>query len=145
MDVGKRETEGVGYIIHVSDVHVDPDYVVGSASDCGYPLCCRAINGKGTSEHYAGKFGPTNPANCDVPMATVDSWLDDTEAFVQRPDLVGKVWGIATGDFVPHNVWNQSVPYDINDITKLFDKIAAKLPNIQIYPCLGNHEGKFSL
>jgi hypothetical protein len=43
-DSGKRDTEGVGYIIHISDIHVDPYYAVGSNIDCGYPLCCRDVN-----------------------------------------------------------------------------------------------------
>jgi len=135
IDTGARNTTGTGRFIHISDIHVDLLYKEGSSIDCDYPLCCR--NGTGNSTHFAGKFGPSSRAKCDVPMATVDSLLEDIKTQVGGDK---DIFGIITGDFIPHDVWKQSEIYDVNDLVGLFDKIQAALPDIPFYPCLGNHE-----
>ena len=33
-------------ILHISDIHIDPAYEVGSKVKCGEPLCCRQGDGK---------------------------------------------------------------------------------------------------
>lgn len=39
-------------ILHVSDIHIDPGYEVGSKVKCGEPLCCRQGDGKaGKNKH----------------------------------------------------------------------------------------------
>ena len=32
-------------ILHITDLHIDNDYIPGSNSDCGEPICCRQGDG----------------------------------------------------------------------------------------------------
>jgi len=32
-------------ILHITDLHIDYDYIPGSNSDCGEPICCRQGDG----------------------------------------------------------------------------------------------------
>ena len=32
-------------MLHITDIHLDPDYSVGSNAECGEPLCCRDDDG----------------------------------------------------------------------------------------------------
>lgn len=61
-------------ILHISDTHVDPLYVVGANADCNEPLCCRANDGMtDVSFSAAGKWGAYR---CDLPLKTFEHLLD---------------------------------------------------------------------
>jgi len=45
-----------------------------------------------------------------------------------------------TGDNPPHDIWMQSREYNLNMTKTLIDMISTQLPNISVYPALGNHE-----
>lgn len=32
-------------IVHISDLHIDFDYVIGSNAECGMAMCCRGDDG----------------------------------------------------------------------------------------------------
>jgi len=40
-----HKTQDIGYIVHLSDFHLDLQYAPGSNAGCGKPLCCRAADG----------------------------------------------------------------------------------------------------
>lgn len=66
----QRRADGkVLRILHLTDIHPQPDYKVGTATDCGEPVCCREENGPGD----AGQFGDYN---CDLPLPTLKASLD---------------------------------------------------------------------
>lgn len=56
-------------VLHLTDIHITPDYEVNSTSTCGFPLCCK----KGLASHLheaidnkrAGKWGDYH---CDIPL-----------------------------------------------------------------------------
>lgn len=58
IDVMYRETI---QILHLNDLELDPNYVVGADSECNEPLCCHARNGQVPQylddEQRAGVFG----------------------------------------------------------------------------------------
>lgn len=57
-------------ILHISDVHWDPEYQEGSNANCKEPLCCRASTGSvNAPEDAAGYWGDYR--NCDIPWRTV--------------------------------------------------------------------------
>ena len=59
-------------VLHLADIHWDPEYMEGSNSVCGEPLCCRADSPKlGSGEHYAGFWGDDH--FCDIPWRTVEN------------------------------------------------------------------------
>ena len=59
-------------VLHLADIHWDPEYMEGSSSVCGEPLCCRIdsprIRG---SQHDAGFWGDAH--KCDIPWRTVEN------------------------------------------------------------------------
>jgi sphingomyelin phosphodiesterase len=60
-------------ILHLTDIHLDLLYRVGSNAACGDELCCRG----GTalkSEHAAGAYGDLR--KCDLPYHTLEATLD---------------------------------------------------------------------
>lgn len=124
----KANPAGGASFIHVTDLHFDLEYKVGAATDCGLPLCCRAAY-PGTGS--AGLYGDYN---CDIPYVTLESAVQAMAAL--KPDFV--IW---TGDNPPHNVWNQSQPFQLEYITNSSALMSAyfKPGVIPVYPTLGNH------
>jgi hypothetical protein len=60
-------------VVHMSDLHVDRGYIVGSVANCDTPLCCRdpPLRSDGL-DILAGKWGDYL---CDVPVPTLESML----------------------------------------------------------------------
>nr|XP_022336528.1 sphingomyelin phosphodiesterase-like [Crassostrea virginica] len=121
-------------ILHISDIHIDPAYEVGSKVKCGEPLCCRQGDGKaGPGEAGAGLWGTVD--TCDVPFSLVESLFQHLSSIQDQFDVV-----YFTGDLPPHNIWNQSKE-DQTGALGQFTKLSLKyLPKKPIYCSLGNHE-----
>lgn len=124
-------------VIHISDTHVDLDYVEGSIANCGQPLCCRNTSTKSNATvleaGYWGSYG-----SCDVPMRTFESALKKLNSTIAAGDDIDYI--IWTGDIQPHDVWMQDKETAKKTYDQVFSKIFEYLPNAQIYPTLGNHE-----
>ena len=61
-------------ILHISDTHIDFEYVPGTNADCDRPLCCRRIDGlASTKDAGAGFWGDTR--KCDTPSWTFKNLL----------------------------------------------------------------------
>lgn len=121
-------------ILHVSDIHIDPGYEVGSKVKCGEPLCCRQGDGKAApGEAGAGLWGTVDA--CDVPFSLVDSLFKHLSSIQDQFDVV-----YFTGDIPPHNVWNQSKGDQISALQQFTDLSLKYLPKKPIYCTLGNHE-----
>ena len=120
-------------VAHISDLHIDFDYVEGTNAYCDEQLCCHEANGPANStETAAGYWGAYN--NCDIPPRTLRAALEDMKN--REFDFI--VW---TGDNPPHEIWNQS-----QEIQKSYIGYTADMMNevynntgIPIYPTLGNH------
>lgn len=52
-------------------------------------------------------------------------------------DIDYVIW---TGDLVPHDIWNQTNEIIMANIEEHIKLISDKLPDVTIYPSLGNHE-----
>lgn len=114
---------------HISDLHFDYEYLVGAPTACSLPLCCRAgYPGNGT----AGYWGDYN---CDIPYRTLDAGISQLS---QHPvDFI-----LMTGDFAPHDIWNQSHAAQLRYIGGATEAIWQHFNSSQValYPTLGNHE-----
>jgi sphingomyelin phosphodiesterase len=99
------------------------EYKQGTVEDCGIPQCCR--EGKGN----AGKWGGFN---CDLPLGTLEAALEQIKT--QNPDFV-----IITGDFPPHDVWNQSKPSNLHYQSVVAETFQRILPDTKLLPIYGNH------
>ena len=110
---------------HFSDVHLDFYYTPGTNDECDEPLCCRPNNG-------AGKAGPWGGLKCDLPVKTFEAALQQLVEL--KPDFI-----IITGDFPPHDEWNQSRAYNLEYQTVVSQAFLKYFPSIPIYPMFGNH------
>lgn len=113
--------------MQLSDIHFDSKYSAGSLFQCHEPLCCRAWLGP-------GKAGDYGSPNCDSPLLLIENMLQHVKEHVQMD------YAIFTGDVPAHNIWNQSREDILGAITAVSDLLSKYLPNIKIYPALGNHE-----
>ncbi|XP_049527023.1 sphingomyelin phosphodiesterase isoform X6 [Dermacentor silvarum] len=120
--------------LHITDVHVDLRYSVGSRADCLEPLCCREENGKANrlGNNAAGYWGSLR--KCDLPARTLENMLKTVRDNL-KVDYV--IW---TGDIVPHDYWNTSREGNIAVTKYTADAIAKFLPGVPVFPAIGNHE-----
>ncbi|XP_019855307.1 PREDICTED: sphingomyelin phosphodiesterase-like [Amphimedon queenslandica] len=120
-------------ILHISDIHWDPQYTPGLQAQCDEPLCCRPPIPKGESNNSAGFWG--DPRQCDLPMQTLLNlieYLNDTQDQFD--------WIYLTGDLPPHNIWNQTQDDQIYIFNKIINLFYEYLPNKPLFFSVGNHE-----
>eukprot|EP00744_Colponema_vietnamica_P002782 GILI01004336.1.p1 GENE.GILI01004336.1~~GILI01004336.1.p1 ORF type:complete len:710 (-),score=221.65 GILI01004336.1:444-2471(-) len=117
-----------GFFLHVTDVHVDPDYQPGTNFDCNLPLCCRAEDGVGE----AGLWGHSH---CDTPLPLFENFLNFASSKV-IPEIDFILW---TGDDQPHDVWAQSQEKQLASTRLVADRLKKFFPNKPVYPAIGNH------
>ena len=62
-------------VLHLTDLHIDFEYLPKSLADCDQPLCCRpsstSKNQTITPDRLAGYWGDYR--NCDVPLWTIEN------------------------------------------------------------------------
>lgn len=118
-------------VVHISDVHVDLQYVVGSSTQCTNGICCRITDptkGVDFSGDPAGPFG--NP-RCDSPLSLEESMYAAINELV--PD---KEFTLFTGDLVEGAPFlsKAEVVDDMNDV-----HLRQKTLGL-VYPAVGNHD-----
>lgn len=130
---GAQEYFDPGYsLIHfqfaqISDIHFDENYIVGSASKCSNPPCCRGTFAVGTR---AGAFGDYN---CDVPFATVEAAVE----FLAQQNLDFILWN---GDTAAHDT-SLTREDRIASIKKVTDLLWSKFNKIvPVYPIFGSSD-----
>jgi sphingomyelin phosphodiesterase len=119
-------------ILHLADLHIDPQYKPNSNANCGRPLCCRDGTPK-AGEAGAGFWGDYR--TCDLPVWTAESML---KYIVQNEEQIDFIY--FTGDIAPHDVWQQTQSKDLEEISSTTQLLKQTFPNKKIYPCVGNHE-----
>lgn len=119
-------------ILHMTDMHFDPDYFVGSNANCGEPLCCRANNGPGEGQFKAGLYGHYL---CDAPRSLLNNLFDHL-AQQELPDYI--FW---TGDNPSHHVWSETRESK-NKVTEMLTSMFLERfgQKVQVFTNVGNHE-----
>lgn len=124
---------------HITDIHLDLDYTVGAAAECGEPSCCWPSqvqpSGQNTSCGFWGDHhGDTPPAMLDF--------------LIEQAGGMNLTAVYATGDDPSHQVWQQTGPINNNHSVYVAQRYNALLGNrgpggrpVQIVPGLGNHAG----
>ncbi|CAO1438478.1 unnamed protein product [Diamesa hyperborea] len=121
-------------IVHITDVHYDPNYLAGSNADCSDPVCCRAKGGIASDPAArAGAWGDFR--YCDSPWAAVEDAIRQVKR--QHPDVDIVYY---TGDIVDHGVWETTIQGNINIMDRTYNLFKSVFGNIPVYPILGNHE-----
>lgn len=131
-----HEHRQVTTFVHITDIHIDPYYEVGSLNECNEPLCCRATSGlpaPGDKRRRAGRWG--DYGNCDVPVRTLRNALNR----IREKHADAEYW-LWTGDISPHDIWNISKAEAANHV-RLVTKMVRDYSNgLPVFPVIGNHE-----
>lgn len=132
----KTKNEEIGKFLHLTDLHIDLEYKVGSPATCipgNFGLkCCRNYDISIAPHRKAGYWGDYN---CDTSPNLLEAsfnWINRTHF---DSDFV--IW---TGDSPGHHVEIQSISKNLKDIEFITNLFKKYLPDTQIYPCLGNHD-----
>ncbi|EDW99101.1 sphingomyelin phosphodiesterase [Drosophila yakuba] len=120
-------------ILHLTDIHYDPEYAEGSNAVCDEPMCCRNPLTTGSDSTAAAGFW-SDYRDCDCPKRLILS------AFEHIKDNHKIEWIYHTGDVPPHNVWSTTKQGNLDMLSEIDQLLAQYFPDTPIYPCLGNHE-----
>ena len=129
-----QHTSGSGTFVHLSDLHFDTLYSLGSSTECGLDLCCRAAwTVPGNTSGVAGMFGDYK---CDSPPVLVQSVLELINVtLTPRPDFI-----LYTGDDPAHDVWHQNRTTNLAAIASVSAALLRYFPDIPVLSAIGNHE-----
>ncbi|KAL6240483.1 hypothetical protein RBB50_012595 [Rhinocladiella similis] len=132
-------------VLHMSDMHIDPRYSVGSNANCSSGLCCRANAGS-----TSGKVSLPAPLygafKCDSPYFLLTSALESISPLTgtthdNKSDHDQFAWGIYTGDLVSHEGQNElSRNYTMYAEWSIYHMLKAYIPSGPIFAALGNHD-----
>ncbi|KAG1879787.1 sphingomyelin phosphodiesterase [Suillus subluteus] len=128
-------------VFHISDIHLDPRYAIGSEGNCSAYMCCRE-----------NAFNAATPDQIVLPAARFGSyWCDSPlDLMAAAMEAIGPLTGteqsgfnfsIFTGDLTAHDSDNQYsrayVEYEEVVFYGLLKKFAGPAP---VYPTIGNHD-----
>ncbi|KAK5236373.1 hypothetical protein LTR47_002324 [Exophiala xenobiotica] len=132
-------------VLHMSDMHIDPRYAVGSEANCSSGLCCRA-NAASTSSKVTLPAPLYGAFNCDSPYFLLTSALESIAPLTgtthnNKSDGDQFAWSIYTGDLVSHESQNElSRNYTMYAEWSIYHMLKAYIPSGPIFPVLGNHD-----
>ncbi|KAI9290570.1 hypothetical protein K502DRAFT_280959, partial [Neoconidiobolus thromboides FSU 785] len=90
-------------VLHLSDLHYDPDYFVGAEANCNKPICCQKDSNSDlkdqTVKKPAGKWGDYK---CDANKDLLQSLLKNAVKVTSEYPLEMTVF---TGDVPAHDFW----------------------------------------
>ncbi|KAG0005914.1 hypothetical protein BGZ79_000608 [Entomortierella chlamydospora] len=117
-------------VLHLSDWHVDNEYVTGSEAICGKPTCCRVYSDSpATPLRAAASWGDYN---CGTAPKLAEDMVNNI------PSFSNSSFAIMTGDIPPHDIWLENQTTVVPTEAIAFN-VMARL-NITMYPNVGNHE-----
>ncbi|KAG5672942.1 hypothetical protein PVAND_003029 [Polypedilum vanderplanki] len=123
-------------ILHLSDPHYDPAYLVGGYANCPEPTCCRTVRGIAANPaDRAGRWGDYR--NCDSPWEVVEDAIRSARRDHPNVDAV-----YITGDFVDHGVWETTHEGNIRIMDRFYNLVRQVFAGVAVYPVLGNHEAQ---
>lgn len=125
-------------VLHVSDFHLDPRYMVGAESQCDNGMCCRV------DSTWKGASAVQRPAPywgaylCDAPWSLIGAAMDLVARLTARRPLA---LALLTGDVTAHDrPWHMSrsfVTYAEHAALSLLHKYVGGAP---VAYALGNHD-----
>ncbi|ELU13803.1 hypothetical protein CAPTEDRAFT_222101 [Capitella teleta] len=117
-------------VVQLADIHIEPDYAVGSATDCGLFVCCLD---KWDDENTSGSAGAHGDFKCNIPQSTLNMFLDTLREEIS-PDFA-----IYTGDSPPHTMWDEDESSQMLCTELVVGSLEANL-SCPVYASIGNHE-----
>jgi hypothetical protein len=129
-------------VLHMSDLHLDPRFKVGSEGNCTSGLCCRSNNPNSNLPIGQISFGasPYGYFKCDSPYDLALAALQAVGPLTGTSPEDPLAWTIYTGDLVSHDPQSQLsrayVEYAEDSIFYMFKKYLTG----PVFPVLGNHD-----
>ncbi|KJE96767.1 hypothetical protein CAOG_010049 [Capsaspora owczarzaki ATCC 30864] len=129
-------------ILHVTDVHLDLQYLNGSDATCGTYLCCHGSFGPGS----AGTFGDYQ---CDLSIRTFNSFFAYINATFSYPGsplpegtaINGHIdYVLYGGDSVAHDMYNASWGRNLQMTQILARAFQKNMPGVPVIATIGNHD-----
>ncbi|CAK7206019.1 hypothetical protein SEUCBS139899_008802 [Sporothrix eucalyptigena] len=139
-------------VLHMSDLHLDPRYLVGSEANCTGSLCCRPpilSTGTGTSSSSAAAASTTE---ISVPAPLFGYFRCDSPYFLALAAMqaIGPLTGTSaedplaftlyTGDLVAHDPINQLSESYVEYVEASLWQLFKEYIGGPIYCALGNHD-----
>lgn len=130
-------------VLHLSDFHLDPRYLVTAEANCSRSLCCRADTN--ASAMLYGQIAFPAPLygayKCDTPYYLALAALQAISPLTGTDDGISDIaWTIYTGDLVSHDPQNQLsrayIEYTETSVYSLFKKYLGG----PVFAALGNHD-----
>ncbi|KAK5973197.1 Saposin type B region 1, partial [Trichostrongylus colubriformis] len=135
--------------LHLSDIHIDRQYAVGSEAYCQlddslgtYAMCCRnyvddVSVSRTKTKPIVVPSGPWGmPYACDIPFQTFEASLSHISKAHKDLDYI-----IITGDFEAHDSWDYSEDLTRDNIHNVTALLLEYFPKTPVYVSIGNHEG----
>ena len=120
-------------MLHLTDIHLDLEYQIGTNADCDLPVCCISLAGPAPDEEHAARYW--GGYNCDLPTWTFRSVLEHARDAHPGLDHI-----MLTGDYPDHAVWQQSREENMATTATVIDLVGLVFPDTQVIPAMGNHE-----
>jgi len=135
--ISVEATSNIGYFLHVSDIHYDPEYYPSGPDNCIFGTkvgtgCCRKDNIPIDPYNQSSKWGDFN---CDVPSFLVQHIFNWTKYNIPKVDYI-----FYTGDSASHHVITQTVRQNLDSINTINNIINYNYPKTQLYQVVGNHD-----
>ncbi|XP_059484531.1 sphingomyelin phosphodiesterase-like [Neocloeon triangulifer] len=120
-------------VLQFTDIHIDPNYLVGGNAECEDLNCCRFDQGApANSSAAAGYWGDYR--DCDTPYHAFENMLQQAATHTDIAYI------IFTGDIIDHGTWATSTSTNRDSIIYAFTSMVNYFPNAVILPIVGNHE-----
>lgn len=145
------------FILHLSDIHLDTLYAIGSATNCLFDdeglTCCRNSS---IPKHPPGYALPWGDFNCDLNQDTFQDILHSLDNLLNQDinnhindhvvkPVINNIVLLITGDIASHH------DFDIDDSLRAITRFTEMLVtwmydlniNTTVVPVLGNHDARF--
>ncbi|KAK5745900.1 hypothetical protein LTR17_001029 [Elasticomyces elasticus] len=123
-------------VVHISDMHVDHSYTIGSSYNCSKSICCRPYNATFAAGSELASLYPAAPYGeyyCDTPVGLEESQYAGINEFAGDRAFV-----ISTGDMVEGFTWGTSNTEIVADVSDIYHRMRQSLG--VVYPAMGNHD-----
>ncbi|MCJ1333221.1 hypothetical protein MMC10_009915 [Thelotrema lepadinum] len=119
-------------IVHISDIHVDLSYEVGSSYNCTKNICCRPYTSAEAPGNNSYPAGPYGEHTCDSPASLEESLYNAIETIAPNAAFT-----MFTGDVVEGAVWLTTQIEVTNDLQNAYGKMSGL--NL-VYAAVENHD-----
>lgn len=125
-------------ILHLTDIHYDPNYKQGALAQCNEPMCCIVYPENSQDvpqDQLAGRW--SDYRDCDTPW---EMYVDSLKQITEKHKDIDIVY--YTGDVIHHAVWSTTQVNNTLEMQAVFQQLKEAFGDIPVLPVIGNHESQ---